>query len=160
MTLLENTNTWKNDFQWEIEKITNCCIISESFAKTPPKPVVNWPPAKHFDKKSFHDLKSWGDIWSLHLPDVLSTLTISSFVYRKKSRCILNAILLHWVGSGYGVIKCFNWHPRRVQCWWNQEVANKLYVGIYTTATHSPFQNGLCKYIYAVTNSMLTNQIS
>ena len=78
----------------------------------------------------------------------------------KKIWCIINAILLHWVGSGYGVIKCFNWHPRRVQCWWNQEVANKLYVGVYTTATHSPFQNGLCKYIYAVTNSMLTNHIS
>ena len=51
------------------------------------------------------DLKLCDNKWILDLIDMWSRLTISVFIDRKTPQSVINTIMLHWVGAGYGVMK-------------------------------------------------------
>ena len=159
ISLLKDVNAWNNEFHADLEKISKNCLICKSFAKTPPRPVVNFPLAHNFNEKVAMDLKSWGDKWIICLVDMWSRLTISVFNDRKTPQSAISAIMLNWVGPGYRVMKSiltdnggeFSADEVCVPC--------VLNIAVCTTATNSPFQNGLCERIHAVTESMLTKQV-
>ena len=101
------------------------------------------------------DLKQWNDHWILHIIDMWSRYTLSVFVTRKKPSNIIDALMTHWVGK-FGVMGAlmtdnggeFNSDEMR-------EVASILNVQLCTTAGESPFQNGLCERVHAITDMML-----
>ena len=73
-----------------------------------------------------------------------SRLTVSVFIDRKRPSDVIDNIMLHWVRAGGE----FSSDKMREIC----SISN---VQINTTAGNSPFQNGLCERILAVTDTML-----
>ena len=156
IALLKDANVWFGDYQDIIDKIHQQCELCKVYAKTPPRPVVGLLMANQFNEKVSMDLKTWDERWILHLIDMWSRLTVSVFVDRKKSSCIIDSIMTHWVGAGFGIMGTtmsdnggeFNSDEMR-------EVASILNVELCTTAANSPFQNGLCERVHSVTDTML-----
>ena len=73
-----------------------------------------------------------------------SRLTVSVSIDRKRPSDVIDNIMLQWVRAGGE----FSSDKMR-------EVCSILNVQISTTAANSPFQNGLCERIHAVTDTML-----
>ena len=84
-----------------------------------------------------------------------SRYTVSVFIQRKRSNDVINALMQRWVAV-FGVMESimtdnggeFSSDEMR-------EVMSILNVRLITTAAESPFQNGLCERVHAVTDTML-----
>ena len=121
----------------------------------PPCPVVGLPMASLFNEKIAMDLKQWKGRWILHIIDMWSRYTVSVFIQRKRSNDVINALMQRWVAV-FGVMESimtdnggeFSSDEMR-------EVMSILNVRLITTAAESPFQNGLCERVHAVTDTML-----
>ena len=73
ISLLKDANAWNIEFHADIKKISKNFLICKSFAKTLPRPVVNFPLAHNLHEKVAMDLKSCGNNkWILYLVDVWS----------------------------------------------------------------------------------------
>ena len=127
----------------------------QAICKNTPRPVVGMPMASQFNEKVAMDLKQWSGRWILHIIDIWSRYTISVFIDRKRSNDVINAVMQHWIGI-FGVIGSimtdnggeFSSNEMR-------EIMSILNVRVITTAAESPFQNGLCERVHAVTDTML-----
>ena len=105
-------------------------------------------------KKSQWTLNN-GMCWILHVIDMWSRYTLSVFVDRKKPDNIIYALMTQSTGK-FEVMKAlmtgnggeFNSDEMR-------EITSILNVQLCTTAGESPFQNGLCERIHAITDMML-----
>ena len=156
VTLLKDANIWEDTYRQDLKTIHEKCELCKIYAKTPARPAVSLPMASRFNEKVAMDLKSWGNRWILHLIDMWSRLTVSIFIDRKKPSVIIDNIMLHWVGTGFGIMQSilsdnggeFNADEIR-------EVSSILNVEVCTTAAYSPFQNGLCERVHSVTDMML-----
>ena len=81
---------------------------------------------------------------------------MSFFIDRERPSNIIDNIMLHWVGAGFDIMNSiltddggeFSSDEMR-------ELCSILNVQISTTAANSPFQNGLCERIHAVTDTMI-----
>ena len=112
--------------------------------------------AARFNQKVYMDLKKWGDKWILHLIDMFSRLSISTFISRKRPSDVIDKIMTCWMGAGFGGMEAiltdnggeFNADEIR-------EVASILNVEVLTTAAYGPFQNGLRERNHAVVDMML-----
>ena len=155
--LLKDAEFWEDEYTEMLNKIHESCVTCKEYAKVPPRPVVALPMATKFNEKVAMDLKQWEERWILHLIDMFTRFTVSVFVDRKKPSGIIDKIMLHWVGAGYGVMGGiltdnggeFNAEEMR-------EVSSILNVFVNTTAAQSPFQNGLCERVHSVTDMMLS----
>ena len=85
-----------------------------------------------------------------------SRYTVSVFIMRKTPSEVINALMKHWIDI-FGVMQAvltdnggeFTSDEMR-------EVMSILNVRTCTTAGMSPFQNGLCERVHAITDGMLT----
>lgn len=101
------------------------------------------------------DLKQYKGRWILHMIDMWSRYTISVFIDRKKTSCVIDALMKNWVGV-FGIMESlmtdnggeFNSEEMR-------DVTSILNIRVCTTAGMSPFQNGLCERVHAITDMML-----
>ena len=111
--------------------------------------------AKEFNEKVAMDLKQWNGLWILHMIDMLSRYTVSVFIDRKKTTEVIDAVMTNSIGI-FGVMgailtdKCGEFSSEEIR-----EVASILNVKVCTTSAESPFQNGLCERVHAITDSML-----
>ena len=84
-----------------------------------------------------------------------SRYTISVFINRKRPSNVINALMQQWVGV-FGFMESImtddggEFSPDEMR-----EVMSILNVRVITTAAESPFQNGLCERVHAVTDMML-----
>ena len=62
------------------------------------------PMASKFNEKVAIDLKQWNGHWILHIIDMWSRYTLSTFVDRKKPANIIDALMTQWIGK-FGVMK-------------------------------------------------------
>ena len=84
-----------------------------------------------------------------------SRYILSTFVDRKKPAYIIDALMTQWIGK-FGVMRAlmtdnggeFNLDEMR-------DITSVLNVQLCTTAGESPFQNGLCERVHAITDMML-----
>ena len=154
-SLLQDADIWRDDYQDLLEEIDRKCELCKRYSKTPARPVVGMPMATQFNEKVAMDLKQWKGRWILHIIDMWSRYTISVFINRKRPSEVINALMQNWVGV-FGVMGSiltdnggeFNADEMR-------EVMSILNVRVLTTAAESPFQNGLCERVHAVTDMML-----
>ena len=154
-SLLEDAGRWNDDCQDILEDIGKKCNLCKMYMKTPPRPVVALPMASRFNEKIAMDLKQWKGRWILHIIDMWSRYTVSVFIQRKRSNDVINALMQRWVAV-FGVMESimtdnggeFSSDEMR-------EVMSILNVRLITTAAESPFQNGLCERVHAVTDTML-----
>ena len=158
IALLKDARVWHDDYRVQLSEIYDKCELCKVYKKTPSRPAVALPMATRFNQKVCMDLKKWGDKWILHLIDMFSRLSISTFISRKRPSDVIDKIMTCWVGAGFGVMEAiltdnggeFNADEIR-------EVASILNVEVLTTAAYSPFQNGLCERNHAVVDMMLSN---
>ena len=155
VSLLKDAGVWEEHYRPAIQKIIGDCELCKVYAKTPSRPVVAMPMAKVFNEKVAMDLKKWDDHWILHMIDMWSRLTVSAFIKRKTPRSVLDKLFTNWIGV-FGVMKGImtdnggEFSNEEVR-----EVASILNVEVCTSAGESPFQNGLCERVHAVTDMML-----
>ena len=138
-----------------LNKVREDCDVCKQFAATPPRPAVCMPMADRFNQKVAMDLKKWDDRWILHLVCMWSRLTLSVFVNRKKPSEIIDKIMRHWVAH-FGLMGSIM-HDNGGE-FSNDEmraVCSTLNVEVITSAAQSPWQNGLCERVHAVTDTML-----
>ena len=156
IALMNDAGVWRDEFKDDLDKIYSDCKLCKVYTTTPPRPVVSLPMARNFNEKVAMDLKKWRDQWILHLIDMWSRLTISAFIRRKKPSEVLDKIMMRWVGAGFGVMQgILSDNGGEFSAEEVREVASILNVQVCTTAGESPFQNGLCERVHAVTDSML-----
>lgn len=104
-SLLKDDNAQKNQFWVDIEKITKNCLICTPFAKTPPRPVVNFPLAQNFNEKVAMDLKSLSNKWILIWMICGLDWPCQCSLIQKIPKSAIYATVFNWVGAGYGVMK-------------------------------------------------------
>lgn len=95
ISLLKYTSAWNNEFPADTENISKNCLIFKSFAKTPPRLLINFPLPHNFNENVAIDLKSGVLNGLLHLVDMWSQLTISVFIDQKTPQSIINLIMLN-----------------------------------------------------------------
>ena len=155
IALLKDADEWKEEYEEIIEQINEKCELCKVYAKTPSWPVVGLAMASKFNEKVAMDLKQWNGRWILHIIDMWSRYTVSTFVDRKKPANIIDALMTQWIGK-FGVMRSlmtdnggeFNSDEMR-------DITSVLNIQLCTTAGESPFQNGLCERVHAITDMML-----
>ena len=75
-----------------------------------------------------------------------SRLTVSKLIDRKKPSEVIDKIMIHWVGAGFGIMQSIlSDNGGEFSSDETREVTSVLNVEVCTTAAESPFQNGLCE---------------
>ena len=154
---LKAAEVWSDEYSAIVDNIYKTCEICKIYAPANPRPVVALPMASHFNQYVAMDLKHWREgLWILHIIDMFSRYTCSVFVTRKRPQDIIEAVIKDWI-SVFGVIENlltdnggeFNNEELR-------EITSLLNLkSINTTGAESPFQNGLCERVHAVTDMIL-----
>lgn len=155
VALLKDAGAWKDEFNDDLCEIEQKCELCKVYAKTPVRPVVALPMARNFNEKVAMDLKQYKGRWILHMIDMWSRYTVSMFISHKKPSNVIDALMKNWVGV-FGVMGSlmtdnggeFNSDETR-------EITSILNIRVCTTAGMSPFQNGLCERVHAITDMML-----
>ena len=111
--------------------------------------------ATKFNEKVAMDLKQWNDRWIFHIIDMCSRYTLSVFVTRKKPSNIIDALMTQWVGKFVVMGALMTDNGAEINSDEMREAASILNVQLCTTAGESPFQNGLCERVHAITDMML-----
>ncbi|XP_068222120.1 uncharacterized protein [Palaemon carinicauda] len=101
------------------------------------------------------NLKHWqGGKWILYLIDMWSRYTQSAFIDRKKTTNVIHQIMKLWVGTFVVMEGVLHDNGGEFSSDEMRDVASVLDVRINIPAAESPFQNGLCERIHAVTDMM------
>lgn len=153
--LLVDAKVWEPDLEGILADIQKNCDICKVYARNPDRPVVSLPMAQAFNDRVAMDLKSWNGKWILHMIDMWSRLTVSVFLDRKRTSDVVEKVITHWIGT-YGVMKSImSDNGGEFSSDELREVASILNIEVCTSAGESPFQNGLCERVHAVTDNML-----
>ena len=96
--LLEDANSWEPSHNDSMNRVYDKCKSTGMcrFKDKIYKPVVSLPMAKEFNEKIALDLKLWNGKWILHMVDMWSRFTLSSFVPRKRPSDIINALMMEF----------------------------------------------------------------
>ena len=154
--LLKNANSWKPDYKILLEKIVKNCDICKKFKKNVNRPVVAMPMATRFNQCVTMDLKKWKNCYIVYFIDFMSRLCIARKIMRKLPGEVVQAFMSGWLASGYGIpeeILVDNGGEFTAEE--IKEFTSILNIKVNTTASHSPFSNGLCERNHAVMDSML-----
>ena len=154
--IIKDAGAWREDFGSDMNAIYDKCDICKRYAKTPARPVVSLPLAKRFNEKVAMDLKIWGDKYILHMVDMLTRLSVSVIIDNKRPSTIADNILLHWIAAGWGVMEAIltdnggEFSNSEIR-----EISSILNIEVLTTASGSPWSNGLCERNHQITDRML-----
>ena len=150
--LVQDAGVWKDEHQEELDSINNTCQTCKLHAKTPARPVVSMPLASSFNEKVVIDLKSWKAKFILHLIEMFTRLSVSPFIHNKTPQEVVENVLQHWIGAGWGVMEGilvdsggeFN----------NEEIREMSSIlTICSTPGESRWSNGLCERNHQITDS-------
>ena len=85
-----------------------------------------------------------------------SRYTISIFIDKKKRSNVIDTLMTHWIGK-FGVMGALmTYNGGEFSSEEMREITSILNKQLCTTAGESPFQNGLCERVHAITDMMLT----
>ena len=152
VALLKDAGGWRGEYDDHLLEIQSKCELCKVYAVTPPRPVVSMPMAKELNEKVAMDLKQYKDRWMI---DMWFRYTVSVFIRRKKPSNVIEATMKNWIGV-FGLMGAlmtdnggeFSSDEMR-------EITSILNVRLCTAAGMSPFQNGLCERVHAITDMML-----
>jgi hypothetical protein len=155
VSLLKDAKKWDKEYTQMLENITKSCDICKRFAKTPSRPVVALPMASSFNEVVAVDLKKWEGGHILHIIDMWSRFSMSTFIRRKRPSDIIEGLMVKWI-SIFGVMGALmSDNGGEFNCDEVREVASILNIKLHTTAAHSPYQNGLCERVHGVIDGIL-----
>ena len=98
VTFMKDANSWHSDLDQHLDRIIGSCEGFIRKQRNPNKPVVGLPMANSFNEKVAIDLKHWKDKYILHMVDMYSRLTISSFIERKKPLEVIDKLMEKSIG--------------------------------------------------------------
>ena len=159
--LLEDAQVWDKAYALVLDDIYLKCKVCKEFSHTPPRPVVSLPMASSFNECVSMDLKLWRPgQWILYIIDTFSRYTMGLFITRKKPEVIVEALIKRWIGI-FGVMgKIHTDNGGEFNADEVREVASILDFSCSTTAAESPYQNGLCERVHAVTDVILSKLVA
>ena len=155
ISLLKDAGIWHIDYTEILQKIEESCHLCKIHMKTPPRPSVALPMASEFNQKVAMDLKKWKDHWILHMIDMWSRYTISVFIERKRPCDVIDALMKNWIAIFRIMQSIMTDNGGEFSSDEMRDITSILNIRVCTTAGESPFQNGLCERVHAVTDMML-----
>ena len=158
MTLLKDAGAWKEEYKQNMNIVYDKCQQSGAcrFKAKVTRPVVAMSLASDFNEKIAMDLKKWNGRWILHIVDLWSRFTISTFISRKRPSDVIHALLTDWCsifGMPSGILTDNGGEFVGEEM---LEVESLLNIEVLSTAAESPFQNGVCERNHQVVDSILT----
>ena len=96
--LLKDAEVWDKAYMNILNKVHSECESCRVFTKTPPRSFVALPMGKFFNDIVCVDLKQWNGGYILHMIDMWSRYTVSTFIRRKLPQVIIDSIMTRWVG--------------------------------------------------------------
>ena len=155
--LLKDAGCVNTNLSVVIEDIYKTCEICKAFAPTPPRPVVCMPLAQEFNQCVAMDLKTlYTGQWILYMIDVFTRYTMAQLISRKLPSTIIEQLIQRWIaifGVMGGIITDNGGEFTADEL---KEVGSLLDMRILSTGAESPFQNGLCERVHAVTDNMIS----
>ena len=158
--LLKDAGIWKDEYSQNMDKVYDRCKKSGLCRfKRIVTPVVALPLSNEFNDKVCMDLKSWNGKWILHIIDMWSRYTQSTFISRKRPSDVIHAVLICWC-SVFGFMKgLLTDNGGEFVSEEMLEVESILNLEVLTTAAESPFQNGICERNHQVVDSILNKLV-
>ena len=155
--LLVDANQWNDDYKSVMDAIYSKCTQSGMcrFKKKILRPVAALPLSSDFNEKIAMDLKYWKGKYILHIVDLWSRFTISTFISRKKPTDVIHAIMNDWCsvfGVPAGILTDNGGEFINEEL---NEVRAMINIESLSTAAYSPFQNGTCERNHQVVDSIL-----
>ena len=153
--LLKDAKVWNPNFKDKMDQICKKCDICKQYAKTPARSVVSFPLASSFNEVVSLDLKQWDGGYILHMIDVWSRYSMSTFIEKKMPQLVIDSLMKRWIAI-FGVMKgIISDNGGEFTAEEMMDVASKLGVRLLTTAAKSPHQNGLNERVHYIVDSML-----
>ena len=154
--LLKDAQIWKPEFSAVLDQIVEECETCQRFRKTPSRSKVALPMSHSFNDLVCLDLKSWNGAYILHMIDMWSRYSMSTFIKNKEPNTVIDVIMKRWIGT-FGLMQgLLNDNGGEFSCDETREVASILGVKLFTTAGYSPHQNGLCERVHGVVDLILS----
>ena len=154
--LLKDAQIWNPDYSAVLDQIVEECETCQRFRKTPSRSKVALPLSHSFNDIVCIDLKSWNGAYILHMIDMWSRYSMSTFIRNKEPKTVVDIIMRRWIGT-FGLMKgLLNDNGGEFSCDETREVASILGVKLFTTAGYSPHQNGLCERVHGVVDLILS----
>ena len=159
--LLEDAQVWEKSYARFLDEIHSKCKVCKEYSHTPPRPVVSLPMAHFFNDVVSMDLKHWHDgLWILYIVDLFTRYTMGHLITRKKPEVIVETLIKRWI-SIFGVMgKIHTDNGGEFNANEVREVASILDFSCSTTGAESPWQNGVCERVHAVTDVILTKLVA
>ena len=154
-SLLQDAGVWDSSYSSMLEEIVGGCDTCKRYMKAPPRSVVALPMATKFNEVVAIDLKTWKGGHILHMVDMWSRFSASTFIRKKCPQDVIDGIMKRWV-SIFGVMQSVlsdnggEFSNEEIR-----EVASILSIRLFTTAADSPHQNGLCERVHGVIDNIL-----
>ena len=128
-----------------IEDCCDKCELCQKYRRPPLRPVVSFPMSDRFNQVVAMDLKEFkhNKIWILHLIDCATRYSAACLITTKRKEVIVQRLFQTWI-SYFGCPKKF--HSDNGGEFANEvfrEMNEKLGVETSTTASESPFSNGV-----------------
>lgn len=150
LKLIKDAGIRDFELEKEIGKLEETCETCIKFKRTPCRPVVSVPMAKHFNDIVSMDLKVWHEKYFLVMIDMATRYCNACVIKSKAADVIIDAVMRHWValfGSPNKILTDnggeFNNNDFR-------SMAENFNIGVMCTAAESPWSNGVCERLNAV----------
>ena len=156
ISLMKDAGVWQEDHASSMNKVYDKCKENGLCRfKRVVKPAVALPLSQDFNDKVAMDLKSWQGQWILHVIDLWSRYTQSTFISRKRPSDVIHAVLTMWCGI-FGFMKgLLTDNGGEFVSEEMLEVESLLNLEVLSTAAESPFQNGICERNHQVVDAIL-----
>ena len=103
------------------------------------------PMTRDFNEIIAVDLKLWQGKLILHIVDMFTRYTISSFIPNKTPAAVVESLMTNWFCYfGYPTKAIFNDNGGEFVGKEMVELKNQLDIRSITTGAEAPFQNGMC----------------
>ena len=154
--LLKESGLYNREVQIYVNELYTNCEVCIQTARTPSRPVVCMPMARHFNEIIAIDLKLWRGKNILHIVDMFTRYSVSCFVDNKSPKTIVDGMMLHWFCYfGFPTKAIFNDNGGEFIGKEMIEMKSLMDARNITTGAEAPFQNGLCERNHAVVDAML-----
>ena len=160
--LLTDANQWNEEHKVALDEVYSQCE-SRGMCRFKDKilrPVAALPMASDFNEKIAMDLKSWKGKWILHIVDLWSRFTMSTFISRKKPTDVIHGLMNEWCsvfGVPSGILTDNGGEFVNEEL---DEVRSMFNIEPFSTAANSPFQNGTCERNHQVVDSILEKLVN
>ena len=153
--LVKNGSDDCEDLIKEITILSKKCKICKEYKKPSPRPVVGLPLATRFGECVAIDLKSFGNVYFMHIVDHATRLSAGAIIHNKTPSTIVKELFRVWV-TIYGTPeKLLTDNGGEFNNSEVREACERLNIRVKTTAAESAWSNGMVERHHLVIAEMI-----